>query len=169
MAANVPRVIQKIGFKPILVVGPLVTAIGLYLLAHVPVNGDYWQHVFPGLVVLGLGMGGTFVSATIAATSGVKPQQSGLASGLLTTSQQVGGSLGLAVLTGVAASSTTKYLVSHPATTQLAHATAIVHGYSAGFYTAMAFSIAASLIALVVIKQPKITSKSVSEPVVVAA
>ena len=170
VATNVPRVIQKIGFKPLLVVGPLVTASGLFLLAHVPVHGSYLHHVLPGLILMGLGMGATFVSAIIAATGGVPPQQSGLASGLLNTSQQVGGSLGLAVLSGVAASVTTRYLTTHFATgpgASLVKATAAVQGYHAGFYTAMAFAIAASLIAFVVIKQPKRLA-DVSAPVIAA-
>ncbi len=160
-ATNVPRVIQKIGYKPILMVAPLVVSGGLFWLSHIPVNGTFWGNVAPGMIMLGLGMGATFVSATIAATSGVPHHESGLASGILNTSQQVGGALGLAVLTGIATSSATHYvanlhLMSAPTQQQLAAAT--VHGFHDGYLIGSTFGIAASLIATFVIKQQKAKS-----------
>jgi MFS family permease len=124
----------------------------------VPVDGSYWTDVAPGLVLLGLGMGGTFVSATIAATSGVPHHESGLASGMLNTSQQVGGALGLAVLTGIATSATADYiknlhLTAAPTTHQLAGAQ--VQGFHDGYLIASTFGIAASLVAIFVIRQQK--------------
>lgn len=157
-ATNVPRAIQRIGYKPILIVAPLVVSSGLFWISHIPVNGTYWGNVAPGLILLGLGMGGTFVSATIAATSGVPHHESGLASGLLNTSQQIGGALGLAVLTGIATSSTTRYLSNlnlTAAPTQLQQVTATVHGFHDGYLIASTFGIAASLVAIFVIKQQK--------------
>ncbi len=157
-ATNVPRVIQRIGYKPILMVAPLVVSGGLFWISHIPVDGTYWGNVAPGLIMLGLGMGATFVSATIAATSGVPHHESGLASGMLNTSQQVGGALGLAVLTGIATSSTTHYiknlnLTAPPTAHQLASAT--VHGFHNGYLIASTFGIVAALIATFVIKQQK--------------
>ncbi|MEI6755662.1 MAG: MFS transporter, partial [bacterium] len=93
-AANVPRIIAKIGYKPILVIAPLFVSTGLFMLSHIPVDGDFWHDVAPGMMVFALGMGATFVSVTIAATSGVSKQESGLSSGLLTTAQQIGGAIG---------------------------------------------------------------------------
>ena len=109
-ATNVPRLIQKIGYKPILVVAPLIVASGLYWLSFIPVDGTFWGNVAPGMILLGLGMGATFVSATIAATSGVPHHEAGLASGMLNTSQQIGGAVGLAVLTGIATTASASYL-----------------------------------------------------------
>ncbi len=157
-ATNVPRVIQRIGYKPILMVAPLVVSGGLFWLSHIPVDGTFWGNVAPGMIMLGLGMGATFVSATIAATSGVPHHESGLASGILNTSQQVGGALGLAVLTGIATSSATNYianlhLMSPPTQQQLAAAT--VHGFHDGYLIGATFGIAASMIATFVIKQQK--------------
>jgi EmrB/QacA subfamily drug resistance transporter len=157
-ATNVPRVIQKIGYKPILMVAPLVVSAGLFWVSHIPVDGTFWGNVAPGMILLGLGMGATFVSATIAATSGVPHHEAGLASGLLNTSQQVGGALGLAVLTGVATSSTTRYidnlhLMAAPTHQQLA--TATVHGFHDGYLIASTFGVIAALIATFVIKQQK--------------
>lgn len=157
-ATNVPRVIQKIGYKPILMVAPLVVSAGLYWLSYIPVDGTFWGDVAPGMTLLGLGMGATFVSATIAATSGVPHRESGLASGMLNTSQQVGGALGLAVLTGISASAATAYiknlhLAGPPTPHQLAAAQ--VHGFHDGYLIAAAFGIAAALVATFVIKQQK--------------
>lgn len=161
VATNVPRVIQRIGYKPILMVAPLLVSGGLFWLHYIPVDGTYWKDLAPGLIMLGLGMGATFVSVTIAATSGVPKHEAGLASGLLNTSQQVGGSIGLAVLTGVAASSTTRYLTnlhltSMPSTLDKVAAT--VHGYQNGYLVASTFGLGAALIATFVIK--KQTSKN---------
>jgi EmrB/QacA subfamily drug resistance transporter len=156
VATNIPRLIQKIGYKPILTVAPLFVAAALFFLSHIPVQGDYWTHIAPGLVLLGIGMGATFVSVTIAATAGVPHHESGLASGLLNTSQQVGGAIGLAILTGVATSATSNYisnlkLSGAPSKQQLAEAT--VHGFQKGYLIAAGFALIASLIGAVVIKQ----------------
>lgn len=158
VATNVPRLIQKIGYKPILMVAPLIVAGGLFWLSHIPVDGTFWGDVAPGLSLMALGMGGTFVAGTVAATSGVPHHESGLASGILNTSQQVGGALGLAVLTGIATSATKNYitdlhLTAMPTREQLAAAT--VHGFHEGYLIATGFGIAAALIATFIIKQQK--------------
>jgi EmrB/QacA subfamily drug resistance transporter len=97
------KVVPKIGYKPPMNLGPLLLAIGLFTIGHtMKVGGNYWHNVFPGLAVFASGMGFTFVSGTLAATSGVPRHLSGIASGILNTSQQVGGAIGLAVLSAVA-------------------------------------------------------------------
>lgn len=154
-ATNAPRVIKKIGFKPILMTAPLLTALGLFLLGHsIKVHGTYFD-ILPGLVIMGLGLGATFVSILVAATSGVAGHLSGLASGLVNTSQQIGGSLGLAVLSGIAASSTTRFLAHSTHITRSTILAATVHGYKNGFYIAVSFSIVACLLATLVIKQKR--------------
>jgi len=152
-ATQIPRLVKRIGYKPILMVSPLLVATSLFLLAHVPVHGTYLHDLLPGFILLGLGMGATFVPVTIAATSGVSGRQSGLASGLLNTSQQIGGALGLAILTGVATSSTATYLKHAAHGDKLAVMTAQVHGFHSAFYVASGFMIGASLIATFVLKQ----------------
>lgn len=152
-ATNVPRLIKKIGYRPILMIAPLIVSAGLFWVSHLPVHGTFWGNIAPGMILLGIGLGGTFVGATIAATSGVKPSESGLASGLLTTSQQIGGALGLAVLTGVATSSTAAYLKNlHAPPTSYDQVAATVHGFHNGYLIASTFGIFASLIATFVIK-----------------
>lgn len=107
----ISKYIVKIGFKIPMVAGSALLAIGLWMLGYVDVNGTYWGDIFPGLAILSVGLGLTFVSVTIAATNGVPEKESGLASGLLNTSQQIGGALGLAILSGVASSATATYLM----------------------------------------------------------
>lgn len=143
-----PRLMAKIGFKPIMVVAPWLLAAGLFLLAHVPVAGSYFTHVLPAIVLMAIGMGFSFVSITVAATSGVPGHFSGLASGLLTTAQQIGGALGLAILSSVAASTSAAFALAHPGEISAA----LVEGFHAAFYTAIMFSALASLIALSMIK-----------------
>ncbi len=161
-ATQIPRLIKKIGYKPILMVAPLVVASGLFWLAHVPLHGSYVHDLLPGFALLGLGMGATFVPITIAATSGVSGRESGLASGLLNTSQQIGGALGLAILTGVSASSAAHY-VQHHLQSLSPHASlavsneftqrATLQGYHAAFYVASTFMVGSSIIATVLLKQ----------------
>ena len=156
-ATNVPRLIQKIGYRPILMIAPLFVSAGLFWVSHIPVDGSFWRDVAPGMIVLALGMGATFVSVSIAATSGVPAHEAGLASGILNTAQQVGGSIGLAVLTGVATSATTAYALAHDSAKQLAShapsAAATVHGFHDGFLIASTFGLVASLVATFVIRE----------------
>jgi predicted MFS family arabinose efflux permease len=103
LSGVVSKIVPKIGYKPPMTLGPLVLAVGLFTIAQtMEVGGDYWHNVFPGLALAAAGMGLTFVSGTLAATSGVPKHLSGIASGVLNTAQQVGGALGLAILSAVA-------------------------------------------------------------------
>lgn len=156
VATNLSKHVGKIGYKPILVIAPLFVAAGLFLLGQIPVDGSYWINVFPGLALTAMGMGATFVTATIAATSGVPGDEAGLASGIFNTSQQIGGALGLAVLSGVAASHTTnalKELGHQPSMAELAQA--LVGGWHIAFFAGLGFAVLASLAAIVIIKQRK--------------
>ena len=158
VATNIPRVIQRIGYKPILIVMPLFVSAGLFWLSHIPVHGTFWGDVAPGLSLMAFGMGGVFVGGTVAATSGVPHHESGLASGLLNTSQQVGGALGLAVLTGIATSSAKNYLTDlhlHAAPSAQQVAASTVHGFHEGYLIGSTFGIIAALIATFVIHQQK--------------
>ena len=102
VASNVAsRLVDRFTPKPVLASGLLVSTAGLLLLTRISVDGDYVGQVLPATVVLGIGLGMCFVPVTIAGTSGVAARDSGLASGLLNTTQQVGGSLGLAILSSI--------------------------------------------------------------------
>src|SRR5579862_1434077 len=148
MSTRIPKLVGRYGFKRFLVAGPLIVAIGLALLSRVPVHGSYLADLLPTFVLMPLGMGMTFMPIIAAATSGVPGHLSGLASGLITTSQQMGGALGLAILSGVAASVTA-------ASVHLGRAQSLVHGFDRAILVAVAFMIFAAALAIVVIRQPK--------------
>jgi hypothetical protein len=90
--------------------GLVISTAGFVLLTRITGHADYGSHVLPAMLVLGTGLGLTFVPITIAATNGVAARDSGLASGLLNTTQQVGGSLGLAILSSISTSRLTSSL-----------------------------------------------------------
>ncbi|HTA34596.1 MAG TPA: MFS transporter [Solirubrobacteraceae bacterium] len=101
-----PRLVARFGERLVLTVGMSVAAVGLYLLTGVHSGGSYLADVLPGGLLAGMGLGLSLVPATIAAVAGVPARESGLASGMLNTSRLIGGALGLAVLSTVAASRT---------------------------------------------------------------
>ena len=127
-SAVASKLVDRFTPKPVLGTGLLVAAGGFILLTRVSAHSDYGSHVLPAMLVLAAGMGCAFVPVTIAGTSGVAPDDSGLASGLLNMTQQVGGSLGLAILSSVATSRTTSAL--H---TGLALPAALTHGFKGAF------------------------------------
>src|SRR4051795_4927079 len=94
--------IKRVGARVQSVIGISVAAVGMFVLSAMPAHGTYATDVLPGLIPIALGMGMTFVPITLMATTGVHGDDQGLASGLLNTAQQVGGALGLAVLSTVA-------------------------------------------------------------------
>ncbi|NHC46703.1 MFS transporter [Motilibacter aurantiacus] len=96
------KLVRRVGPRPLLVVGPLLTATGLAWLSRFSADGSYATDVLPATIALSLGLGLTMVPMTVAATAGVGPREAGLASGLLNTSRQVGGAVGLAVLSTIA-------------------------------------------------------------------
>jgi EmrB/QacA subfamily drug resistance transporter len=127
-SAVAAKLVDRFTPKPVLGAGLLIAAVGFLLLTRVSGHGDYGSHVLPAMIILAAGMGMAFVPVTIAGTSGVAPDDSGLASGLLNMTQQVGGSLGLAILSSIATSRTTSAL--H---TGLALPAALTHGFKGAF------------------------------------
>jgi EmrB/QacA subfamily drug resistance transporter len=97
----------RVGVRPVAALGMIVTAIGMLLLVRLPVDGSNLVDVLPALLVTSLGMGAVFMPLTLIATTGLQDEDQGLASGLFNTSQQIGGALGLAILSTLAASKTT--------------------------------------------------------------
>jgi len=148
MSTRIPKLVGRYGFKRFLVAGPLIVAIGLALLSRVPVHGSYLADLLPTFVLMPLGMGMTFMPIIAAATSGVPSHLSGLASGLITTSQQMGGALGLAILSGIAASVTAS-------SAYLGRAGALVHGFDRAILAGVAFMLFAVALAIFIIRQPK--------------
>jgi EmrB/QacA subfamily drug resistance transporter len=128
----------RLGVRPVAAIGMLLTAGGLVLLTQLPVHGSYAANVLPAIVLSSLGMGAVFMPLTLIATTGLDNEDQGLASGLFNTSQQVGGALGLAVLSTLAASK------SSSAGGSTAHALVV------GFHWAFAAGAGVMIAALVV-------------------
>jgi EmrB/QacA subfamily drug resistance transporter len=140
------RVVDRLTPKPVLVGGLLVSTVGFALFTRLQAHGDYAGRVLPAMVVIGVGLGMSFVPITIAATSGVAREDAGLASGLLNTTQQVGGSLGLAVLSAVSTSRITSEL--HSGSTPAA---ALTHGFTGAFAVSAILCAVAAVVAMVVL------------------
>ncbi|HZS23791.1 MAG TPA: DHA2 family efflux MFS transporter permease subunit [Gaiellaceae bacterium] len=105
-ASVASQLAPRVGVRPVAIVGFLLAAGGLVLLTQLPVDGSYAANVLPAILLSSLGMGGVFMPLTLIATTGLEDEDQGLASGLFNTSQQVGGALGLAVLSTLATSKT---------------------------------------------------------------
>jgi predicted MFS family arabinose efflux permease len=133
------QLIKRIGVRNVAVAGILLGAIGLSVLTQLPVHGSYAGNLLSGLMPMSVGMGLVFVPITLLATGGVHGDDAGLASGLFNTAQQVGGSLGLAILSTLAASQTSSLL--HGQVTRGTALAARVSGYH------VAFGVAAAMLA----------------------
>jgi EmrB/QacA subfamily drug resistance transporter len=118
------QLFARIGTRPVIVTGALLSAVGIAYLSRVPLNASYAGDVLPGLVVMALGFGAVFVGVTTAANAGVPADRAGLAAGLLSASQQLGMALGLAILSALATARTGHLLAAHAA-----HPAALAGGY----------------------------------------
>lgn len=111
--AAASQLVIRSGSRPVAAAGCLIAGAGIYYVSRVPLHGSYAGDLLPGLVVMALGAGSVFVSVTAAANAGVPADKAGLAAGLLSSSQQIGSALGLAVLSAVATSRTDQLLAAH--------------------------------------------------------
>jgi predicted MFS family arabinose efflux permease len=142
--------VTKIGFKPVLVMGLVLTAIGLVWFAQVDVDGTYLGDIlFPSLLAA-VGLGFAFVSMTIAAVSGTDGDEAGLASGLINTSQQVGGALGLAILASIA-NSRTDSLMTEAGGAASALPGALTEGFQIAFLVGAGFATLGAILAATLI------------------
>ena len=153
--------IAKINPKPILVFAPLVVGAGLMYFARIPLHAKYWTDIFPGIALMAGGMASVFVTNTVVTSNGASKQEAGLISGLLNTGQQIGGAIGLAVLS-VVSTSVTKHDIATAHGAQSAIPAATVHGFQRGFLVAALFTLIASVIALIVLKAQKPSAATVA-------
>jgi len=149
------RLVVRLGARRQLVIGPLIAAVGMVWLSQLSAGDGYLVHVFGPLILAGIGLGMSFVPMTIAATADVPVHQAGLASGLINTTRQIGGAVGLAVMATVAAG-----------------ASSATSGYDRAFAMSAAVLAIAAVLALVLPGKPKperhITSgEEIAEPVLV--
>jgi EmrB/QacA subfamily drug resistance transporter len=153
--ANVSQALAlRVGVRPVLPVGLLLAAAGLVLYARLPVDGHYFWDLFPAFLLSGIGMAFAFIPMTIGALAGVRSADAGIASGLINTNQQIGGAIGVAAATTIAATFTSRYLDVHGGASSAD--AALTHGFAIAFYVLAAVAaLAAVLCALIVESKPQ--------------
>src|SRR5712664_545439 len=146
------RIIGRVGPRVPMTTGALVAAIGMFWLSGVTPQASYAADVLGPLVVLAVGLGMAFVSTSVVVLTGVKPNESGLASALLNVGRQLGGSLGIAIMGTIAATVTRDQLATGPHT-HAAVSTALTAGFTSAFEVAGLFAIAGFVAALVAVRR----------------
>jgi EmrB/QacA subfamily drug resistance transporter len=155
-------IVARLGVRTTLTAGLLVSAVSVAMLTRLPVHADYLTDLFPAFVLGGAGMSLSFVPVTIAGLTGVERADAGIASGLINTSRQVGGAIGIAAASAIAAASTGNYLRSHPGA---ASPLALDHGLQAALYALAGLLVAGAIIAATLVRPAPAPSARV-EPAV---
>jgi EmrB/QacA subfamily drug resistance transporter len=145
------RLVMRFGIKKTLTTGLTLVAVGLALFARAPVDAAFVVDVLPSMIVLGIGIGLAMNPLLLAAMADVKPEQSGLASGVVNTSFMMGGALGLAVLASVAAARAG----------DSGTVASLVDGYHAAFVVGTLFAVAAAVVAAVFLREPELQGEAV--------
>jgi EmrB/QacA subfamily drug resistance transporter len=162
--------VQRLGLKRIGIVGLCMATAGMLLLLRVDVGGAYATDLLPGILLISVGMGLTFVPVTLIATTGVESGDAGLASGLLNTSQQIGGALGLAILSTFATEKTTNVLAdvgSSPSPAQ--QSSALVDGFHVAFAGAAIFLAVGAVLLAVLLRSSDVAQIEEQDEVPLAA
>jgi EmrB/QacA subfamily drug resistance transporter len=164
------QMVRRVGVRPMAIAGMTIAAAGLFLLSRVPADGTYVTDLLPGLLLMAFGMGNTFVPITLIATTNVAHEDAGLASGLFNTSQQIGGALGLAVLSTLGADKAASVLggLGH-APSQAEQATALVEGFQVAFTGAAILMLAGLVLILVLIRPRDVANVNPEAPLVAGA
>jgi EmrB/QacA subfamily drug resistance transporter len=152
------QLVTRVGVKPVLVIGMAMLTAGLLYFTQVSVGGSYLGDLMPGFLIIGVGIGFSFVPISIAALAGVKASEAGLASGLINTSQQIGGALGIAALSTIATSRTEDSVGSGSALP-----TALVDGFSSAFLVGAVVAALGLIAALTLIRRDELELEVVSE------
>jgi len=146
--------VTRLGVRRVLTAGLLISALALALLARLPVDGHYFWDVFPAFLLTGIGLALSFVPVTIAGLTGITRADAGVASGLINTSRQVGGAIGLAAVSTIAATASNHYADAHPGGS--ASAAALTHGFQLTFIVLTALALGGAALAAVFIRpQPR--------------
>ena len=162
LATVAQNLVTRIGVRRVLPVGMVLAAGALVLLAQVPANGHYFFDLFPAFLIGAVGLAFTFVPMTIAALMGVEEADAGVASGLLNTSQQIGGAIGLATASTIATSFTSRYVDSHAGATALG-GSALTYGFQITFYVLAGVAALAAVLAATMIESPTSATADVVE------
>ncbi|MEF2978975.1 MFS transporter [Subtercola sp. YIM 133946] len=143
------RLLASVGPRPLMIVGPVIVAAGLFYLSFITADGGYVAQVLPGMVLLGIGMAFIFIPLQNVALSGIAPHDAGAASATVNAAMQIGGSIGLSIFTAIYVSASTHTAATTPGLP------ALTAGYSAIFVAAAIAMLAAAVIAVVFIRGPK--------------
>jgi hypothetical protein len=160
------RLVPRLGARPLVMTGMTFAAAAMAFFAQLEVDSSYALHILPGLVLLGVGLGLVFAPAFSTATVGVANSDAGVASAMVNTSQQVGGSVGTALLSTLAGSAVTSYAAEHGAS-QAAVTAAAVHGYTTAFWWSAAIFAAGAILSSIVLpsRAPQAATATAAEPV----
>jgi EmrB/QacA subfamily drug resistance transporter len=152
LSSNIARfVVARIGVRGTLTLGLLLSTASVAVLTRLPLDGAYFADLFPWFVLGGAGLGLSFVPITIASLTGVDRSDAGVASGLINTSRQIGGAIGLAAVTAIAATATNSYAASHPGLSGDG-AVALDNGFQAALYVLAGLLLAGALISVTLLK-----------------
>jgi EmrB/QacA subfamily drug resistance transporter len=139
--------VTKVGPRPVMTAGLLFMAVALLLYTRIPVDGHYWPDLLPSYLIFALGLAFAFVPISIAALAGVAPHEAGLASGLLNTSQQIGGAMGVAVATTIFSTQAKDLLKTGDTPAQ-----AFTSGYQHAFWALLALALAGAIAAVILLR-----------------
>lgn len=145
-AGIVAKLLPKNGPKPHMITGLTLAAGGLFYLSFITPTTNYWTHVFPALVIMSTGMANVFIPITSTALHGVGNKDAGVASALTNTSQQIGGSLGTALLNTVATTATANFLAKNQALGEAALPAGLVHGFTQSFRVGALFLLIGAIV-----------------------
>jgi EmrB/QacA subfamily drug resistance transporter len=158
------KLLPRVGARPLVGAGLVAGMVGMLYLTGIGTDSSYWTHVFPGLLIMGAGFGLIFAPAIATATLGVEPGDAGVASAMVNTMQQIGGSIGTALLSTLAAGATTSALEGVRPTPDLL-AQAAVHGYTTAFYWSAAIFAVAAVVCTALLRGGVHEPSHVGEPV----
>jgi EmrB/QacA subfamily drug resistance transporter len=146
------QLLPRVGPRPLMVPGLIAGAAGLLWLAQITPESDYLTHILPSMVVMSIGMAFTFIPTATVALHGIEHRDAGVASATINTSQQVGASLGTALMSTVAVTATATFLAANQSLGAGAMPAALTYGYTRGFYVGAALLAGAAVVVLVLIR-----------------
>ena len=152
--------VTRLGVRRVLPVGLTLSAVALILFARLPVHGNYWRDLFPAFIISAVGLALAFVPMSIGALTGVNQSDAGVASGLINTTQQVGGAVGVALATTIATTYTAHFVSDHAGSSAFGGA-ALTHGFSVAFYVLAALAAIGAVLSAVILESKPATPETV--------
>jgi EmrB/QacA subfamily drug resistance transporter len=150
-SAVAQALVTRVGVRRILPAGLALSTVALVLFARLPVHGHYFRDLFPAFLISGLGLALAFVPMSIGALTGVRESDAGVASGLINTTQQIGGAIGVAIATTIATTFTTHYVNAHAGASAFS-GPALTHGFEIAFYVLAAIALAGAVLSALMLE-----------------